>query len=294
MNSRISIEEAIAAEYSGLSAKLRTAADYVAANPIDVSTRSLRSISLSSGVSPATFSRLARALGFDTYEAMRELSRSAIGRSSISFSEKAGRIVADAGTGKQPPFLERQAAACIANIAALPKLIDANRLNDAVEALHKAHNVVVYGAYGSTGIIEYLSYMANFVTPKWSMAGRMGASVSTTLTHLSAQDVVIILTKPPFAKRSILTAEMAQEKGAYVIVITDTHTCPAVKYASNTFIIPTDSPQFFSSYAATLVLLETMIGMLVERSGKDAELRINRVESGNRRLEDFWSGDDEE
>ncbi len=283
----MSLEQAIAAQYSGLSQKLQVAADYVVANPLDVATRSLRSISQSSGVSPATFSRLSRALGFETYEAMREMSRNAVGRSYASFSEKAGRLVADADNSNQPPFLNRQTDACISNIAALPELIDGDRLSEAVEVLYHARNVVVYGAFGSTGIIEYLSYMANFINANWSMAGRMGASVSSTLAHLGAEDVVIIVTKPPFAKRAIRTAEIAREQGAYVIVITDTHTCPAVKYASNTFIIPTDSPQFFSSYAATLVLIETMIGMLVTRAGPQAEARIREIEQKNRRLEDF-------
>ncbi|MEP5376729.1 MAG: MurR/RpiR family transcriptional regulator [Hyphomicrobiales bacterium] len=284
----MSIEEIIAAEYSGLSAQLRKAADFVVAHPLDVATRSLRSVSKTSGVSPATFSRLSRALGFETYEALREMSRLAIGPSPESFSEKAERLVAEADTPEQPPFLDRQAAACMTNIMALPRLVDPAKLAEAVEALDGAKNVVVYGAYGSTGIIEYLSYMANFISGKWQIAGRIGGSIGTMLAQLISSDVVVILTKPPFAKQSIKIAKLAQEQGAYVVVITDTHTCPAVKYASNTFIIPTDSPQFFSSYAATLVLIETIIGMLVERAGPTAKKRIQDVEQKNRSLEDFW------
>ncbi|NHX27941.1 hypothetical protein HA397_28795, partial [Escherichia coli] len=56
MPTTTTIQEKIAAEYEGLSAKLRDAADFVAENPLDVATRSLRSISASSGLAPATFS----------------------------------------------------------------------------------------------------------------------------------------------------------------------------------------------------------------------------------------------
>ncbi|SMX33058.1 MurR/RpiR family transcriptional regulator [Actibacterium lipolyticum] len=283
-----SIEEKIAAEYVGLSAKLKDAADYVAAHPVDVATRSLRSISTSSGLAPATFSRLARALGFESYEALRELSRSAIGRRHVSFSEKARRLQAESESGSQPPFLQRQAAACIANIEATAQLIEPSRLEAAVEHLHNAERVTVYGAFGSTGIVEYLGYMGSYFSANWRIAGRLGASVSSALTDLAKTDAVIIITKPPFARRAILAAEMAKEKGAYVIVFTDSHTCPALQHASVGFILPSESPQFFSSYAATLVLLETIIGMLVARSGPKAKARIEEVEASNHRLEEFW------
>lgn len=290
MSSAGSIEEKIASEYGDLSAKLQDAADYVAANPVDVATRSLRSISASSGLAPATFSRLARALGFSAYEDMRELSRHAVGRQFVSFSEKARRLQADANSGQQPPFLERQARACMANIETLTSLIDTDHLDTAIERLHKADNVYLYSAFGSTGLIEYFAYMANYFAANWHIAGRMGASVSTTMTHLTKNDAILIITKPPFARRSIMAAEMAHEQGAYVVVISDTHTCPAVKYASTSFIIPTNSPQFFSSYAATLVLVETMVGMLVARAGPAAKAQIEEVEIRNRRLEEFWDG----
>ncbi|MHC0054407.1 MurR/RpiR family transcriptional regulator [Actibacterium sp. D379-3] len=288
MPGSVSIEDKIAAQYSGLSAKLRDAADFVAAHPVDVATRSLRSISASSGLAPATFSRLARALGFDSYEELRELSRYAVGRRMVSFSEKASRLQAETATGPQPPFFQRQAAACVANIEAATRLIDPARLEAAVERLDKARNVVLFGALGSTGIVEYMAYIGNYFAANWSIAGRMGASLATAMADLSAEDALIVVTKPPFARRSVLAAEMAAERGAYVVVITDTHVCPALRHASAGFILPSDSPQFFSSYAATLVLMETIIGMLVARAGPDAQARIEEVEARNHRLDEFW------
>ncbi|RSK31631.1 MurR/RpiR family transcriptional regulator [Rhodovulum iodosum] len=279
----------MAAEYGHLSAKLRDAADFVAEHPLDVATRSLRSISASSGLSPATFSRLARALGFDSYEDLRELSRRAVGRGFVPFSEKVQRLQDEAGQARQPPFLVRQTSACIANLEAMTRLIDPARLEAAVDRLHRADNVVVYGALGSTGLVEYMAYMGNYFASNWSIAGRMGASLATAISDLSPRDSLIVLTKPPFARRSILAAEMAAERGAHVVVVTDTHACPALQHAEHGFILPSDSPQFFSSYAASLVLAETIVGMLAARAGPEAKARIEAVETRNHRLEEFWS-----
>ena len=290
MSAKDSLDSILASEYEGLSAKLREAADFVAANPVDVATRSLRSVSASSGLAPATFSRLARALGYDSYESLREQSRHSVGRQVSSFSEKVERLQAEANSNSQPPFLARQASACAANIEALIGKIDMADLTRAVDRLHEARRVLLVGALGSTGIVEYLSYMANFFTDNWFIAGRMGASLGSGLTDMTAEDALIVVTKPPFANRAIRAAQMAAEQGAFVLVMTDTHACPALKHADVSFVVPSESPQFYSSYAATLVLSESIIGMLASRAGPQAKSRIARVEENNRRLAELWDG----
>lgn len=282
-----SIEDRIAARYSDLSGQLRKAADYVAANPMDVASRSLRAVSSGSGLSPATYSRLARALGFDTYEDMRELCREAVGQHVPSFSEKAERLGDDGGTGKT--VFQRQTEACIANIATLQAQVAEDKLIRAVEVLARARNVVLFGAFGSTGIVEYLAYLANYCTSNWTLAGRMGASLGSALSVMNDQDVLFIVTKSPYARRAIIAAQMAQDLGATTIIITDSHSCPALKYADVPFIVPSESPQFFSSYTATLALLESLMAMLVACDPKGTSLRIRDVETRNSGLGEFWS-----
>ncbi len=287
MAEQSSIEDMIASHYSDLSGQLRKAADYVAANPMDVASRSLRAVSSSSGLSPATYSRLARALGFTTYEDMRELCREAVGQHVPSFSEKAERLVDDGGTGKS--LFERQTDACIANIVSLQAQMTEDKLTRAVDALARAHNVVLFGAFGSTGIVEYLAYLANYCMSNWTLAGRMGASLGATLSVMSDKDALLIVTKTPYTRRAIIAAQMAQDQGATTIVITDSHSCPALKYADLPFIVPSESPQFFSSYTATLALLESLMAMLVAHDPQGTSRRIRDVENRHRGLGEFWS-----
>ncbi|MBO9476597.1 MurR/RpiR family transcriptional regulator [Shimia sp. R11_0] len=288
MSNASRLQERVAENYADLSTKLRDAADFVVANQVDVAARSLRSVSSASGVSPATLSRLARVLGFDSYEDMRELCRETVGGQTHSFAQRAAQLTSDADA--QRTMLERQASACMFNISKLAEEVDKQRLQAAVDALDHARTVVLFGAFGSTGIVEYMAYLANYFSPTWTLAGRMGASLGASLTTLGADDVLLIVTKAPYAARAVLAAEAAQDCGATVILISDSHACPAMKYANFPFIVPSESPQFFSSYAATLVLMETMIAMLVAQSGETASQRIRDVETRNERLGDFWAG----
>lgn len=282
------LEDRIANHYSDLSVKLKVAADFLAQHPVDVATRSLRALSAASGVSPATFSRLARAIGYDTYEAMREVTRKQVGRQAGPLSERAGQLQAE--TASPPSILERQAAACVSNIAALHENTDPARLNLVAARLRQAQRVVLFGALSSTGITEYMSYLANFFTETWTLAGRMGASLGAVLSTIGKGDVLLIVTKTPYAGRAVISARTAREKGAFVIVVTDSHSCPASKYCDVSLIVPSDSPQFFSSYAATIVLLESIIAAIVAQSGPQTQARIAEVEARNGELGEFWSG----
>ncbi|EPX81640.1 MurR/RpiR family transcriptional regulator [Litoreibacter arenae] len=282
-----SFEQQLAGRYATLSAKLKEAADFVVANPVDVATRSLRAVSKDAKLSPATFSRMSTALGYDGYDALREVLRRSMERHAGSFSSRVEDLQKRHDHGDQS-FLNSHLLACSTNLEAMGTHLDIPTIEMCVDRLHIARRVLVAGALGSTGIAEYLTYMASFIADNWSMAHRMGASMASGLVGISDKDVLVVITKPPFAKLTINAAKEASASGAFVIVITDTHTCPALIFASASFIVPTQSPHFFSSYASTLVLVEIMIGMLAGRGGTEARDRIALVEDRNRTLNEVW------
>lgn len=275
--------------YQTLSPRLRSAGDHILANPVDAATRSLRSIAATSGLAPSTFSRLARHLGYDGFEDIREQMRSRIDQRVNSFAGRADRLRRGAGRAGQD-FFGAHLEASLGNLSALSASIDRDQLDRTVTRLHRARKVVLFGALGSTGIVEYMAYTAKFLTDKWQMAGRMGASMGSGLTWMDKRDALIVVTKPPHARMAVRAVELAREQGAFVVVITDGGFCPALRRADETFIVGSDSPHFFSSYVATMFLVETIVGMLAGRAGPRATDRIERVETLNRRLEEVGDG----
>lgn len=276
-----SLESRIAANYSHLSEKLRQAADFVVSNPLDIATRSLRSVADASDVSPATFSRLSRAIGFETYEDMRDLSRASLSGPTTGFSERAARLAAGDN------LLGRQAEACMQNIERMVSTLDAGKVTSAAARLSEARTVMIYGALGSTGIAEYMAYLASFFTANWKLVGRAGASVGSDVADLTPEDVLVVITKTPYARRAVTLAEAGKAAGASILILTDYHACPALAFADFGFIVPSESPQFFSSYAATLVLVEALVAQVVARAPDDASTRIARIEAQNRDLGEY-------
>jgi DNA-binding MurR/RpiR family transcriptional regulator len=285
MKDGLTIEEIIAARYPGLSQKLQQAADILVTNKFEVASRTLRAISAAYDLSPATLSRLARALGFDTYDDMRDVMRDDVGRQVDGMSDRVARLRATPAA----TVMDRQIAACMANIEDMRELNPHARMEQAVDLMLAARNVVLFGAFGSSGIVEYMAYLTNYFAPNWTLAGRRGASLGASVAGLGPQDVLFVVTTAPHAHRAVITAKAASDQGATVIVVTDSHTCPAVRHSTVSFFVPSQSPQFFSSYAATLVLMEGLIATLIARSPDDLTARIAEVDAGNRNLGEFWS-----
>jgi DNA-binding MurR/RpiR family transcriptional regulator len=273
-----SFEERLASNYDSLSARLRQAADYVAAHPLDTATRSLRAVADHSGLPPATFTRMSKALGYENFQELRDGLRQRLARRESSFAARATALQGDTDASD---LVARNRAACIENIDALAADLDNSRVEEIADRLHKARRVVVLGSLGSTGIAEYTAYMGNFLGAGWTQAGRMGTSVGASLADLGEKDALIVFTKPPFAATSVRAAEFACERDVFVLVVTDTHTCPALRHASARVIVPTDSPNFFSSYVATMFLVETLMATVAKRAGPIATRRIADVEAAN-------------
>ncbi|MGC3937379.1 MurR/RpiR family transcriptional regulator [Roseobacter sp. EG26] len=279
----------ISANYEDLSGRLKQAADYLIENQIDVATRSLRSVAEQSKIAPASFSRLARALGYADFGSLRGDIRTSIDRRVNGASQRTRQLTHLQREGNED-FVAGFANACTGNIQTLADGLEGTEFKNTVGKLHKARNVLVFGALSSTGVAEHLNYMASLLFDNWSLAGRMGSSLGAGLAGLDANDVLVLITQTPYSPRPVRAAELARANGAHVVVITDTHACPALKHASARFIIPAKSPHFFSSYTATLFFVETLIGMLAQIGGEASRNRIAEVETSNRRLQEILDG----
>ena len=282
------LEDRLAKHYAGLSGQLQKAADFVAAHPLDIASRSLRAISAETDVSPATFSRLSRALGYASFEDMKTVSRQSVGQQVVSLSARAEALRQGDASGKS--MLQRQSRACVRNIEDFASRVDEEKLAQAAGLLGRAAKVVLFGALSSRAMTHYMAYLAQYFAPNWSLAGPGGASLGAQVASLGRDDAVLIVTMSPYAQRAIATAQLAKASGADIVLITDSYKCPALAHATLGFVVPTESPQFFSSYAVTLVLIETLIAMIVSASGEEATAAIEKVEAKNQELGEYWSG----
>lgn len=278
------LREIVADAANDLSPRMRDAANYILLNPDQVATRSLRQVAAAANLSAPTFSRLARILGFEDYEALRDVCREALLRHQPSFAERAEILQSGSlSDAADASFVAEQSRSAVNNIVGLAEADLPNALDVAAQWISDADQVVVCGSMISRHLAAYSVYLARLSSAKWRLLDDIGASPGSFLIDLTKKSVVLAIATAPYAHQTVDFAGAARKAGSRVVAITDVPLSPLASNADLAIPVGTDGPNFFPSFAAVLVVLETLIGMTVAKGGKAARDRLAAIEAENRR-----------
>jgi DNA-binding MurR/RpiR family transcriptional regulator len=181
-----------------------------------------------------------------------------------------------------------QAKSAVSNIQQLMQTIDLDKLREAADRLARARRVVLIGGSSTLAMMNYFARMGQMIFDNWTVAGVDGAFWSHEIARLDTGDAVFAVSLNPYADLCIRAAELSRESGADVIAITDGVQSPLARIATHCFMVETESPQFFPSHVATLVLIEGLMGMIVRRDGGHAAARIRSTVHVGRQLGEYW------
>jgi DNA-binding MurR/RpiR family transcriptional regulator len=85
---------------------------------------------------------------------------------------------------------------------------------------------------------------------------------------------------------------LAREQGVAIIAVTDSRSAPIAIGAQHVFVLPTDSPQFFTSMVAVAALIETIMAFVIADAGADVVASIEKFHQRRHDLGVYWREDD--
>ena len=275
-----------------LSPQLRRAARFIVEHSGDVATRSQRHVSAVSKLPAPTFTRLARAVGLQSYDQLRDLCREDVLRNKTILADRAKSLIAEVNeNAEEPSLIARHAASAIHNLQRVVEQTDPDRLTNAAQLLADARRVVLIGEMSARGLMDYVSYMTNMSLTGWKVLDRASESLSSELAFLGSKDACIVTAVSPYSTRSLKIVRHIVEAGIPVVAITDNALSPLVSLADHSFFVVTESPQFFPSHVALTVVLEVLIDMVIRERGIEAQKHIAAVERQNHKLNEYWQED---
>ena len=275
-----------------LSPQLRRAARFIVEHSGDVATRSQRHISAVSQLPAPTFTRLARAVGLQSYDQLRDLCREDVLRNKTILADRAKSLITEVNEyAEEPSLIARHAASAIHNLQRVVEQTDPDRLTNAAQLLANARRVVLIGEMSARGLMDYVSYMTNMSLTGWKVLDRASESLSSELAFLGSKDACIVTAVSPYSTRSLKIVRHIVEAGIPVVAITDNALSPLVSLADHSFFVVTESPQFFPSHVALTVVLEVLIDMVIRERGIEAQKHIAAVERQNHKLNEYWQED---
>ena len=271
-----------------LSPQVRKAAAHVLENPGQVATLSMRKLAAAAEVPPPTMARLAKAAGFETYEAFRDVYRRSVQDGGSAYSERAGQLLGRRGQDELVGLWADFRQASLDGIERLFATIDPGLVTTAADVLLAARRVFVAGMQSSFSFANYVHYVGYMTHPNWVLLRSSHGVLADHVVDLDAEDVLLAIALKPCARDTVRLAQLARERNAPVIAVTDSRTSPLAVFASHLFVVPTRSPQYFDSYVPTTALLEALLGVVTAKSGPDVIDNIERLEDCRRALGEYW------
>ncbi len=289
---RVEFHEAIALlrrAYPNLSPQLQKCAAHMMKHPSQVATLSMRKLAARIEVPPSTMNRLAKAVGFGTYDELRALFRDPINEQPSGYSFEGGQTHSVAREDKPAHPLDVYQPAADDNINTLFDHIDRTALERAVQALSDARTVLVVGMHAWHSTATYLHHMGIAAFGNWHQLVPSSAEFPRLLGALAPEDAVVCIAIEPCAADSIKVAQRARAAGARVIGITDQLTSPLAACSDDNLLISVDSPSIFPSHVSATVLIEVLVGMIAARNERSAEENVESSERSRRAMGEYWN-----
>ena len=267
------------AEFDNLPGQLQLCARYIIDHPHEVGLQSMRTLATNAEVHPNSFVRLARHLGFEGYEAMRERFRDFVRGGTGSSPDRVRWLQQMDREGGSTAVFGSMAEACLDNTEKMFEQQSVQDLERAVDWMINARRVYVLGLGLAYPLAYNFWYVARMGFDHFILSPRHGSLPSDDLIRMDEHDCLLAMTFQPYRRDTLAAVQQAKRKGAKVIGVTDSNAATLCREADLGLVSPTHTPQFFHSNSAVTALLESLCALLVVRGGDAASASIEAFHS---------------
>jgi len=250
--------------------RLQEVGRFVAANDYDATTRSMRELAAVAGADPASFTRLAKALGYSGWDELRAaLTEARRPEQSSPFSARTR--ARRRGPNSDVLLVADKLEAAAAGLAR----ISAGSVAGAARALHGARRIWIAGFRSCRGVAELLNYQLRLFRPdEVQLVGGSGPE-DLDLGAFHSGDAVVVIGFAPYSTPSVLSARAAHDCGATLIAIADTVAAPMAEGAEHVLLFEAAfSPGFFPSLTGAIAIAQSLAAVTFALGGPAAKRRL--------------------
>lgn len=264
-------------DISGYSPRMKVLAKYILDNPADFGLDSVRDTARKAGVSTFTLVRMAEKLGFGGYDELREPFRHAL----VSSTEIIDRPDWINGLLEQGDTGTIQAEAALNTLSNTQRSLERqtpDQLEQVVAALLSADTTYVTAVRASYAMAFYFHYVGRMSLISLELIPRHMGNAMDELNQAKPGDVVLAITLTPYSRETVEACKFAQERGATLILITDSDIVAPDLHPDFLLTVSSNSTHHFACYSGVIGVLEALLSLLVKRGGQDASDRITGYE----------------
>lgn len=246
--------------------RLRQVADHALSHLDDMAFGSTAQIARKAGVQASTLVRFAQALDYSGFSEMQEIFRSRLRHQIADHHERVAglRSLQDAKEGAAGLF-EGFLQASEASLAGMRSMVQADRLDAAVELLAGARSIILVGARRMFPVVAYLAYAFGKLGIRTVLIDHIGGLGPEQVAVAGPEDVMLAVSCAPYAPLTVEIAAAAHRRGIPVLALTDSSFSPLA--GACRIWLPVVEADFgaFRSMAATFALAMTLAVATAQR-----------------------------
>lgn len=267
--------EQIIGTFNDMTAQIRLAARYVLDNPRDVALLSMREQARQAGVQPATMTRLAKHLGVDGYEVLRERYAEAIRGGDLGFADRASAQVQSQLLNGDKALAADMLSTIGRHLAVMASPVRLQVLEDAAATLAGARRIFCLGLRSSFGAAWHFNYILSLMGEQCILLDGNGETGIDPVRNAGPSDALVVFSVRPYTRATLEVARHVADQGARIVAVTDSNVAPLAQNAAHTILVSTESPSFFHTMAPVYTIAE-MLAVLVAGHGGSAALEALR------------------
>ena len=138
--------------------------------------------------------------------------------------------------------------------------LDMKAFEGAINMILSARKIYILGLRSSSSLAGFMSHYLKFMFDNVQLVEANSLSeISEQMINIGAEDVLIVISFPRYAKRAVAATEHAAKRGSGIIAITDSPASPITTHASHTLIAASNMVCFVDSVAAPFSLINSLI-----------------------------------
>jgi DNA-binding MurR/RpiR family transcriptional regulator len=276
-------------DFDALTPELQRAARWIADHPSETGLLSMRQQARNAGVSAPTMLRLARALGFADYAALRRPFQEEMAGRSLQFGRRASALQAAPEARRIARLAQELARSQIEDVQSVLALNPTTLVDAVVGVISAARRVGFLGVRSSFGIAFQFRYAYNLIARNGVLFDGLGGTVHDQVDTLDRGDVLIAISQSPYSTPTVEAVDAAARRGVSVIALTDSVVSPLARRATHALRYRADSVSFFPSMIAPLALVELLLARLAAKGGRAVLERLTEVEQRLADQRAYWS-----
>jgi len=228
--------------------------------------------------SPASITRLAKLLGFQGFNQLKNLFKQKSKIPTTFYSEKAKRLLNKDKSNPKSIFKEHLQNT-VTHAEQFIEKVSEKSLLQASSLLAKKHRVFIFGYRQSSAIANLLRYGLALLRPNVQMLVQADHGVAVALGQLKKDDLLVVIGSAPYSNITLKIATLAKKQQCQILAITDSLLSPLNDSAAVAIQVPTSGYYYANSLVINCFFIESLLSLTAMGLGQSAVNNLQHHET---------------